>query len=174
MVGPWPWPWGPGGLCSPVLVLVLVLSTLRYARRDFRQNKSGPRTPRPRGGPPALGSFVRRAEGLPSTRNWPFPFRWPLGPCYPPATSPPQVIPKAMRAARWPGRWFWRMELHQRHHSRAAGAPALLQFEWLSKTRGAAQGRLVLFGAFEAYPPLGTTPGVPGEELVAGYRVFMK
>jgi hypothetical protein len=32
----------------------------------------------------------------------------------------------------------------------------------------------VLFGAFEAYPPLGTTPGVPGEELVAGYRVFMK
>jgi hypothetical protein len=32
----------------------------------------------------------------------------------------------------------------------------------------------VLFGAFEAYPPLGTTPGVPGEELVAGYRMFMK
>jgi hypothetical protein len=32
----------------------------------------------------------------------------------------------------------------------------------------------VLFGALEAYPPLGTTPGVPGEELVAGYRVFMK
>ena len=29
------------------------------------------------------------------------------------------------------------MELHQRRHSRAAGAPALLQFEWLSKTRGA-------------------------------------
>jgi hypothetical protein len=25
----------------------------------------------------------------------------------------------------------------------------------------------VLFGAFEAYPPLGTTPGVPGRELVA-------
>jgi hypothetical protein len=34
----------------------------------------------------------------------------------------------------------------------------------------------VLFGALEAYPPVGTmhTPGVPGEELVAGYRVFMK
>jgi hypothetical protein len=32
----------------------------------------------------------------------------------------------------------------------------------------------VLFGALEAYPPVGTTPGVPGEELVAGYRMFMK
>jgi hypothetical protein len=31
-----------------------------------------------------------------------------------------------------------------------------------------------LFGALEAYPPVGTTPRVPGEELVAGYRVFMK
>ena len=31
-----------------------------------------------------------------------------------------------------------------------------------------------LFGALEAYPPVGTTPGVPGEELVAGYRMFMK
>jgi hypothetical protein len=41
------------------------------------------------GGPPVLGSLVWRAEGLPSTRNW--PFRWPLSP-----TSPPQVIPKAM------------------------------------------------------------------------------
>jgi hypothetical protein len=29
------------------------------------------------------------------------------------------------------------VELHQRRHSRAAGAPALLQFDWLSKTRGA-------------------------------------
>jgi hypothetical protein len=37
------------------------------------------------GGPPALGSLVWSAEGLPSTRNW--PFRWPLSP-----TSPPQVI----------------------------------------------------------------------------------
>jgi hypothetical protein len=52
--------------------------------------KSGPRTPRPPGGRPALGFFVRNAEGLPSTRNW--PFRWPL-----PLTSrPPQVIPKAI------------------------------------------------------------------------------
>ena len=32
----------------------------------------------------------------------------------------------------------------------------------------------VLFGAFEAYPPLGTTPGAPGEELATGYRMFMK
>jgi hypothetical protein len=78
-------PIGPGGLQSG-------FSTLRYVRRDFRKNKSGPRTPRP---PPVaprswvLGSLVRRAEGLPSTRNW--PFRWPLSP-----TSPPQVIPKAM------------------------------------------------------------------------------
>jgi hypothetical protein len=45
--------------------------------------------PAPPGGPPVLGSLVRSAEGLPSTRNW--PFRWPLSP-----TSPPQVIPKAM------------------------------------------------------------------------------
>jgi hypothetical protein len=40
-------------------------------------------------GPPVLGSLVWSAEGLPSTRNW--PFLWPLSP-----TSPPQVIPKAM------------------------------------------------------------------------------
>ena len=75
-------PIGPGGLQSG-------FSTLRYVRRDFRKKKSGPRTPRPPGGPPVLGSLVRSAEGLPSTRNW--PFRWPLSP-----TSPPQVIPKAM------------------------------------------------------------------------------
>jgi hypothetical protein len=30
--------------------------------------------------------------------------------------------------------------------------------------------RAVLSGAFEAYPPLGTTPGVPRGGLVAGYR----
>jgi hypothetical protein len=35
-------------------------------------------------------------------------------------------------------------------------------------------GSAVLFGVFEAHPPVGTTPGVPGEELVTGYRVFMK
>jgi hypothetical protein len=75
---------GPGGLQSG-------FSTLRYARRDFRKKKTGPRgLPAPPGGPPVLGSLVWRAEaGLPSTRNW--PFRWPLSP-----TSPPQVIPKAM------------------------------------------------------------------------------
>jgi hypothetical protein len=31
-----------------------------------------------------------------------------------------------------------------------------------------------LFGALEACPPVGTAPGVPGGELVAGYRMFMK
>jgi hypothetical protein len=75
-------PIGPGGLQSG-------FSIPRYVRRDFRKKKSGPRTPRPPGGPPVLGSLVWRAEGLPSTRNW--PFRWPLSP-----TSPPQMIPKAM------------------------------------------------------------------------------
>jgi hypothetical protein len=55
----------------------------------FRSKKSGPRVPRPPGATPVLGSLVRSAEGLPSTRNW--PFRWPL-----PPTSPPQVISKAM------------------------------------------------------------------------------
>jgi hypothetical protein len=44
-------PIGPGGLQSG-------FSILRYARRDFRQKKSGPRTPRPPGGPPVLGSLV--------------------------------------------------------------------------------------------------------------------
>jgi hypothetical protein len=117
-------PIGPGGPQSG-------FSTPRYISRGFRKKKSGPRTPRPPGGPPALGSLVWSAEGLPSTRNW--PFRWPLSP-----TSPPQVIPKAMWAVSWPGRWFWGVELHQRRqHSLAAGAPALLQFEWLSNTRGA-------------------------------------
>jgi hypothetical protein len=75
-----------------------------------------------------LSSELAEGEGLPSTRNW--PFRWPLSP-----TSPSQVMSKAMRAATWPGRWFWGVELHQRRHSRAAGgasASALLfnlQFE---------------------------------------------
>jgi hypothetical protein len=64
-------PIGPGGLQSG-----FSFSTLRYARRDFRfrKKKSGPRTPRPPGGPPVLGSLVGvaggwpgwRAEGLPS------------------------------------------------------------------------------------------------------------
>jgi hypothetical protein len=46
-------------------------------------------SPPPPGGPPVLRSLVWCAEGLPSTRNW--PFRWSLSP-----TSPSQVIPKAM------------------------------------------------------------------------------
>jgi hypothetical protein len=32
----------------------------------FAKPKSGPRTPRPPGGPPVLGPLVRSAEGLPS------------------------------------------------------------------------------------------------------------
>jgi hypothetical protein len=64
-------PIGPGGLQSG-------FSTLRYVRRDFRG------LPAPPGGPPVLGSLAWRAEGLPSTRNW--PFRWPLSRhCHPPA-----------------------------------------------------------------------------------------
>jgi hypothetical protein len=41
---------GPGGLQSG-------FSILRYVRRDCRKKKSGPRTPRPPGGPPVLGSL---------------------------------------------------------------------------------------------------------------------
>jgi hypothetical protein len=41
----------------------------------------------PAGAPPVLGPLVQSAEGLPSTRNW--PFRWPLP--LPPTSSPPQV-----------------------------------------------------------------------------------
>jgi hypothetical protein len=43
-------PIGPGGAQSG-------FSTLRYVSRDFRQNKTGPWTPRPPGGPPVLGSL---------------------------------------------------------------------------------------------------------------------
>jgi hypothetical protein len=75
-------PIGPGGLQSG-------FSALRYVRRDFRKNKTGSADSPPPRSPPVLGSLVWRAQGLPSTRNW--PFRWPLSP-----TSPPQVIPKAM------------------------------------------------------------------------------
>jgi hypothetical protein len=99
------------GARSPVLV-----PSDMYQGTFFRKNKSGPRTPRPPSGPPVLGSFVRSAEGLPSsTRNW--PFRWPLSP-----TIPPQVIHKAMWAVNnWPGRWFWGLELHQRRHGPRIG-----------------------------------------------------
>jgi hypothetical protein len=73
-------------------------------------------------GPPVLSFLVRSAEGLSSTHNW--PFRWPLSP------TPPQVIPKAMYVSRQLAGAvvFWGVELHQRRHSRAAGASALLQF----------------------------------------------
>jgi hypothetical protein len=74
-------PIGPGGLQSG-------FSILRYVRRDFRKKKSGPRTPHPPGGPPVLGFLVWRAEGLPSTRNW--PFRWPLSVTHQPAPGDTQ------------------------------------------------------------------------------------
>jgi hypothetical protein len=66
--------------------------SLSYVLKGFYRKKSGPRTPRPPSGPPFLGMLAWSAGGLPSTQNW--SFRWPL-----PLTSPPQVIPKAMRAA---------------------------------------------------------------------------
>jgi hypothetical protein len=62
--------------CSPRCGPVLVPSDVHEG--TFAKKKSGPRSPRPPGGPPVLGSLVWRAEGLPSTRNW--PFRLPVGP----------------------------------------------------------------------------------------------
>jgi hypothetical protein len=50
-------PIGPGGLQSG-------FSILRYVRRGFLKKKSGPRTPRPPGGPPVLGSLVWRGGGF--------------------------------------------------------------------------------------------------------------
>jgi hypothetical protein len=81
-------PIGPGGPQTG-------FSARRYVSRGFRKKigsaDSPPAAPRPPGAPPVLGSLVRRsADGLPSTRNW--PFRWPL-----PPTSPPQVVPKGFR-----------------------------------------------------------------------------
>jgi hypothetical protein len=53
----------------------------------------------------------------------------------------PQVIPKAMYAASWPlaGAVVLGVELCQRQRQRPhhAARGALLQFEWLRKTRGA-------------------------------------
>jgi hypothetical protein len=54
---------------------------LRYVSRDFRQKKSGPRTPRPLGPGFLSANLVRGAKGLPITCNW--PFRWPLPPHQP-------------------------------------------------------------------------------------------
>jgi hypothetical protein len=67
-------PIGPGGLQSG-------FSILRYVRRDFRKKKTGPRTPRPPGAPPVLGSLVWRAEGLCLARA----IGPSGGPCHPPA-----------------------------------------------------------------------------------------
>jgi hypothetical protein len=83
-------------------------SSLNYVLKQFYRKKSGPRTPRPPGGPPFLGMLAWSAQWLPSTRNW--SFRWPL-----PLTSPPQVIPKAIRAASWPWWWFLGVGWHQRY-----------------------------------------------------------
>jgi hypothetical protein len=75
-------PIGPGGLQSADM----------YEGTFAKKNRArGLPAPGPPGAPPVLGSLVWRAEGLPSTRNW--PFRWPLSLS---PTSPPQVAPKAM------------------------------------------------------------------------------
>jgi hypothetical protein len=66
------WPWG-----SAVRFWYPQICTKGLSQKT----KPGPRTPRPPGGPPVLGFLVRRAEGLPSTRNW--PSRWPLSPTSP-------------------------------------------------------------------------------------------
>ena len=65
------------------------------------------------------------------------------------------------------------MELHQRRHLRATGAPALLQFEWLSKTRGAGAAREGLAGMAElrALVPGGAGGGKP-LLLHASFLVF--
>jgi hypothetical protein len=98
-------PIGPGGLQSGFSTLFR--KKKKNARRDFRKKKIGSAD----SPPPVLGSLGRRAEGLPSTRIW--PFRWPL-----PPTSPPQVTPKAVRAASWPGRCVvFGAELRQRSHT---------------------------------------------------------
>jgi hypothetical protein len=58
-------------------------------------------------------------------------------PAHLPLTSLAQCVYKrrqAVRAAGWPGWWFWGVELHQRRHSRRE---PLLQSEYLRKTRGA-------------------------------------
>jgi hypothetical protein len=117
-------PIGPGGPQSG-------FSTPRYVSRDFRKKKSGPRTPRPPGSPPVLGSLVWSAEGLPSTRNW--PFRLPVAPVThqsAPGDTQGNVSRQLARAVVLGGRSCTRAHSH-------AARGALLQFEWLRKTRGA-------------------------------------
>ena len=63
-------------------------SSLSYVSKQFYRKKSGPRTPRPPGGPPFLGMSAWSAEWLPSTRNW--SFRWPLAATHQPAPSDTQ------------------------------------------------------------------------------------
>jgi hypothetical protein len=73
-------PVGPGGLQSGFSFRILRSQICTACTKDegaFAKKKIGPADS------PVLGPLVRRAEGLPSTRNW--PFRWPLSP-----TSPPQ------------------------------------------------------------------------------------
>jgi hypothetical protein len=105
-------------------------SALRYVRRDFRKKKSGPRTPRP-GAPPVLGFLVRSAEGLPSTRNW--PFRWSL----PPATHQPAPGDTQGNASRQlAGAVVLGGGAAPAPPLAAAGASVLLPLECLGKTRG--------------------------------------
>jgi hypothetical protein len=74
------WPWGGAVRLQYPQICIKGLSQKKTGSTD---------SPPPPVPPPVLGSLVRSAEGLPSTRNW--PFRWHLSP-----TSPPQVISKAM------------------------------------------------------------------------------
>jgi hypothetical protein len=76
-----------------------------------------------------LGSLVWSAEGLPSTRTW--PFRLPVAPATnrpSPGDAQGNVSRQLAGAVVWGG---GAVELHQRRHSRAAGASALLQLALL-------------------------------------------
>jgi hypothetical protein len=84
------------------------LCALRYVSRDFRKNKSGPRTPPPRCPPGAgvqgsLGCGWSAVGGLPSTRNW--SFRWPLSVTHQPAPGDTQgnVSRQLAEAVVWGG-----------------------------------------------------------------------
>jgi hypothetical protein len=78
-----------------------------------------------------------------------------------------------MALAEWPGRvellraiTYDRssLEFHSSAAGRAVGPRLMSGYGPGSRATCSA----VLFGVLEAYPPVGTTPGVPGEELVTG------
>jgi hypothetical protein len=133
VVGSWnitDWPWGPA---------VRFYSALRYVRRDFRKKKSGPRTPRPPGGPPVLGSLVWRAEGLICLARAIGPSG---GPCHPPARprAPGDTqgnVSRQLAGAVAVVLGGGAAPAPPLTGSGRSCAPALLRFECLSKTRGA-------------------------------------